>query len=50
MAFLAERARRTAVEFGKEPRDPPLLEGGDRPEFRADWWRIRDQIAHEVFH
>lgn len=54
------------MEFGKEARDPPLLEWGDRPEFRAgtsdgkakifvaregaDWWRIRYQIAHEVFH
>jgi hypothetical protein len=64
--FLAERARRTAVEFGKKLRDLPLLEWGDGPEFRvvtpdgkprilvaregADWWRIRYQIAHEVFH
>ncbi len=54
------------MEFGKEPRDPPLLEWGAGPEFRADtadgkprifvaregadWWRIRYQIAHEVFH
>jgi hypothetical protein len=45
---------------------PPQLEWGDEPEFRpitadgdprifvkrcgADWWRIRYQIAHELFH
>jgi hypothetical protein len=59
-----ERTRGTAVEFGKELRNPPLVEWGKRPEFRAvtagkstifvargsDWWRIRYQIAHEVFH
>jgi hypothetical protein len=66
IAYLAERARRTAEEFGKESGEPPLLEWGERPEFRvvtsdgkprifvaregADWWRIRYQIAHEVFH
>jgi hypothetical protein len=66
MAFLAERARRTAEEFGKQEGESPLLEWGDVPEFRdltadgkprifveregADWWRIRYQIAHEVFH
>jgi hypothetical protein len=64
-AYLAERARRTAEEFGKVPGELPVLEWGDRPEFRvtgdgrprifvardgADWWRIRYQIAHEVFH
>jgi hypothetical protein len=65
-AFLAERASRTAAEFGKDVREPPMLEWGDRPEFRgvttdgkaaifvardgADWWRIRYQVAHEVFH
>jgi hypothetical protein len=48
------------------PGELPVLEWGDRPEFRAgagkgrprifvaregaDWWRIRYQIAHEVFH
>jgi len=63
--FLAERARRTAAEFGREPRELPLLEWGESAEYRADtgdgptifvaregadWWRIRYQIAHEVFH
>src|SRR2546421_986735 len=48
------------------PSSPLLLEWGSRAEFRpvtadgvprifvtrryADWWRIRYQIAHEVFH
>jgi hypothetical protein len=65
VAFLAERARRTAEEFGKEPGELPVLEWGERPELRvaadgratilvaregADWWRIRYQIAHEVIH
>ncbi len=65
-AFLVERARRTAEEFGKKAGDLPRLEWGAGPEFRAaaaggrptilvaregaDWWRIRYQIAHEVFH
>jgi hypothetical protein len=65
VAFLAERARRTAEEFGKQPGEPLVLAWGERPELRAaaggratilvahegaDWWRIRYQIAHEVFH
>lgn len=65
-AFLAERARRTAEEFGKSYDDLPLLEWGATIQFQAitadgkprifvaregaDWWRIRYQIAHEVFH
>ena len=67
-AFMAEQSRRTAQEFGQElgPSSPPLLEWGNRAEFRpvtadglprifvkrryADWWRIRYQIAHELFH
>jgi hypothetical protein len=67
-AFMAEQSRRTAEEFGQElgPSSPPLLEWGNRAEFRpvtadgvprifvkrryADWWRIRYQIAHELFH
>jgi hypothetical protein len=67
-AFLDERSRRTAAEFGLDLGDDaiPQLEWGQRPEFRtaaadgrptilvaredADWWRIRYQIAHEVFH
>jgi hypothetical protein len=65
-AFLAQRLHRTAREFGKKPADPPLLEWGDRADFRAftaeerptifvqregaDWWRIRSQVAHQVFH
>jgi hypothetical protein len=66
--FMAEQSRRTAEEFGQElgPSSPPLLEWGNRAEFRpvtadgiprifvkrryADWWRIRYQIAHELFH
>ena len=68
VAFLAAQGHRTAIEFGKklEHGEPPLLEWGERPEYRpitadgrprifvakggADWWRIRYQIAHEVFH
>jgi hypothetical protein len=66
MAFLAERARKTAGEFGKDYRELPLLEWGDSIQYQAitpdgrprilvvrdgtDWWRIRYQIAHEVFH
>jgi hypothetical protein len=66
MAFLAERGRVTAVEFGKELGEQPLLEWGDGIQFQAitadgrpriiivreytDWWRIRYQVAHEVFH
>jgi hypothetical protein len=68
VAFLEERGRRTADEFGKElgVGPLPLLQWGHRPEYRAgtqdheptifvcrtgsDWWRIRYQIAHEVFH
>jgi hypothetical protein len=65
-AFLAERACRTAAEFGQKPRELPSLEWGEGAEYRtnpgdgrptifvaragADWWRIRYQIAHEVFH
>jgi hypothetical protein len=52
------------VQLADEP--VPRLEWGERPEFRAavdgepariilsrhdpDWWRVRYQIAHEVFH
>jgi hypothetical protein len=66
MAFFAQRARRTAEEFGKVAGELPVLEWGANPEYRAltadgmprifvaregaDWWRIRYQIAHEVFH
>ena len=66
MAFLAERGRRTAEEFGKQYCEPPLLEWGETIQYQAitgdgrpriivareltDWWRIRYQIAHEVFH
>jgi hypothetical protein len=52
------------VEFQRKPGDLPLLEWGElartvtakgRPRIivargDADWWRIRYQIAHEVFH
>lgn len=68
LAFLAERARRTAAEFDRELGclELPALEWGDQAELRfstadgrprifvsredPDWWRIRYQIAHEVFH
>jgi hypothetical protein len=65
VAFLADRARMTADEFDKRPGELPVLEWGEHPELRAaadgratilvaregaDWWRIRYQIAHEVFH
>ncbi len=56
----------TAVEFDVEPGPLPALEWGDYPEFlpaaggaRArirlgrygpDWWRVRYQVAHELFH
>ncbi len=67
LAFLAERARRTAEEFGGVPAgEAPLLAWGETAEYRPvtadgrprifvargdpDWWRIRYQIAHEVFH
>jgi hypothetical protein len=64
--FLAERGRRVAEEFATTVGELPLLEWGDYPVFQsagsdgrprifvaregADWWRIRYQIAHEVFH
>lgn len=67
LGFLAERAERTAAEFGAElgSKPPPLLAWGEGPEYRAggsgalptifvshdaDWWQVRYQIAHEVFH
>jgi hypothetical protein len=65
-AFLSEQRRRTAAEFDVELANDtmPELEWGETPEYRvadggprifvarngADWWRIRYQIAHEVFH
>jgi hypothetical protein len=68
VTFLAERACRTAAEFGKQRGSAalPVLEWGEQPEYRAgsgerpptiflsrhghDWWQVRYQIAHEVFH
>lgn len=68
VAFLAERGRITAEEFGVESGASPLplVTWGKEAEFRpitadgrarifinrngADWWRIRYQLAHEIFH
>jgi hypothetical protein len=65
-AFLVERVRHTAAEFGTAVDEIPVLEWGEVPQLDvrrvgagaailvaragADWWRIRYQIAHEVFH